>query len=378
MSVLGPALAQNFIDKITENFKFNVNIMNSKGIIIASKDETRIGDFHEVASGMLNGTIDTGIVNGSEKYLGAKPGINMFIDYKGEHVGVICVTGNPDTVEAFAGLVKASMEIMLESESQIEKTRIQRNNEEDFLYYLLFEQVINKTKVDSWADDLNIDKNLIRIPVLIKFPSSYDYKEIIRVLRRAEGYSNKDIMTISRNNNIIIFKSVGSKSLENIQGYKKIIQDYISKVLSQLPNRYDGEKFNFHIGTLQNDIKKYRTAFNHAQKLALITEGEQICFFTDYVLDYYRSIVTMKEYDDIFSLYNRLIDEQDKKMISETVKALNENNYNIVNTSKKLFLHRNTVLFRFNKIKEILNVDPIQRASDREFLNELVYYFDNK
>jgi len=38
-------------------------------------------------------------------------------------------------------------------------------------------------------------------------------------------------------------------------------------------------------------------------------------------------------------------------------------------------MHRNTLLFRINKVKDTLNIDPIANASHREFLNELAYYF---
>jgi len=120
MSILEPALAQKFIEKTAKNLEYNINIMNDKGIIIASKDESRVGSFHEVASKMLNGTIDTGIVKEGQQFIGTKPGVNLFIDYKNKHVGVICVTGNPDNVKSFAELVKTSMEAMLEYEVLME------------------------------------------------------------------------------------------------------------------------------------------------------------------------------------------------------------------------------------------------------------------
>lgn len=90
MSILEPELAQKFIDKIAKHLEYNINIMNDKGIIIASKDASRVGNFHEVAFSMLEGTLETGIVNENQKYLGTKPGVNLFIDYKNKHEGVMC------------------------------------------------------------------------------------------------------------------------------------------------------------------------------------------------------------------------------------------------------------------------------------------------
>ena len=42
-------LAKKFIERITQYTEYNVNIMDEKGIIIASKNTSRIGTFHEVA-----------------------------------------------------------------------------------------------------------------------------------------------------------------------------------------------------------------------------------------------------------------------------------------------------------------------------------------
>lgn len=79
MSVLEPTLARKFIEKTAGHLDYNINIMNDEGIIIASKDESRIGNFHEVAFSMLEGTRDTGVVRKDDKFLGTKPGVNLFI-----------------------------------------------------------------------------------------------------------------------------------------------------------------------------------------------------------------------------------------------------------------------------------------------------------
>ncbi len=379
MSILGPTLAQKFIEKTAKNFEYNINIMNDKGIIIASKDPERVGTFHEVAYEMLQGTLDTGVVKECKKYLGTKPGINMFIEYKDRRVGVICVSGDPDTVHAFAGLVKTSMETMLEYELQMESKRFRRDKADQLLYYLLFEENVDLLEVDSWLNELDLKKDLLRIPIIIKHPSEYNYKKLLRVLRHVEGYSSQDIITTARNNDVIIFKVANSDFTEAVKEYRYTIEKYLKDFLESIPKDYDANKFSFFVGSLQNDISKYRISYSHAQQLALREKKKEgIYFFNDNILDYYRNLVTIKAYDNIFSIYDSIFNEEDKTMIYETVKSLSENNYNVVNTSKVLYIHRNTVLFRLNKIKDALNINPIANASDREFLNELAYYLGNK
>lgn len=376
MSLLGPALAQKFIDKTAKNLEYNVNIMNDKGIIIASKDASRIGNFHEVAFNLLNGTLGSGIVNEGQKYLGTKPGVNLFIDYKDKHVGVICVSGAPESVNAFAELVKSSMEVMLEYEINMDVEHVRKNKTEQFLYYLLFEEKLDMLLASTMAEELEISKNTLRACIIIKHNSQYDATKVMKKLLNAEGHTCQDIITIATNGDIVMFKAINIERSEAIRDYKLIITDYLDDFMGKSFEDNSDRKMSITIGSLQDNISKYRESYLHAQELGLQIKGDKgIYFFNDYVLDYIRRIATIKVYDNIFSVYNILFNEQEKKFIAESVEVLNKNNYNIVNTSKELFMHRNTLLFRLNKIKDTLNIDPIANAAHREFLNELAYYF---
>lgn len=379
MSILEPALAQKFIDKLAKHLEYNINIMNNKGIIIASKDVSRIGNFHEVAYGLLQGTLDSGVVKENEKYLGTKPGVNKIIDYKNKHEGVICVSGDPDSVYSFAELVKISIEAMLEYELHMEGEIRRKNKSERFLYYLLFEENVDIQVANIMADNLEIKKDLLRISIIVKHDSDYDTKKIIKALVYAKGHSSNDIITVARNDDIIMFKVVDGKYKDAIRNCKNIIEEYINEFIKKLPEEYKANKISFFIGTLQANIDKYRESYIHAQELGLqIKEKKGIYFFSDYILNYYRSLATMKTYDNIFNVYDSLFSEEEKKQIAETVEVLSKNNYNVVNSAKELFIHRNTLVFRLNKMKEVLNIDPIANSTDREFLNELAYYFSRK
>lgn len=378
MSILEPALAQKFIDKTASHLEYNINIMNDKGIIIASKDTSRVGDFHEVAFSMLNGTMDTGVVEKDEKFLGTKPGVNLFVDYKNKHVGVICVTGDPITVSAFAGLVKTSLEAMLEYELQMAGERRRKNKTEQFLYYLLFEEGMNLKVANKMADELELDQEMIRLCIHIKNNSrNNDPRKIVSTLTKAKGYSFHDIIAITRNDDIIMFKSINVA--DAIKDSRYIIEEYYKAFIEEIPEEYDKNKISFFVGSLQNNISRYKVSYNHTQELGLqVKVLNGVHFFNDYILNYYRSLITVKIYDDVFNIYDTLFNEEDKKQLVEMVAALSENNYNVVYTAKVLFIHRNTLLFRLNKLKELLNIDPIAKSEDREFLNELAYYFSQQ
>ena len=85
----------------------------------------------------------------------------------------------------------------------------------------------------------------------------------------------------------------------------------------------------------------------------------------------------MVEYRDIYGVYGQLLDEKGKENILEVVDSLQKNNYNFNASSKELYIHKNTLVFRFNKIRELLGVNPMQQVADRDFLEYLHYFIKN-
>lgn len=379
MSILEPALAQKFIEKTAKHLEYNINIMNDKGIIIASKDATRVGNFHEVAYSMLEGTRDSGIVTEDQVFLGTKPGVNLFIDYKNKHVGVICVTGNPDNVHAFANLVKTSMEAMLEYELHMESERKRKGKAEQLLYYALFEDQVDPAIMSRMCDRAEINKEVARVCVLIKPDPLYKTSRVIEALTRADGFNNNDLIAIARNDDVILFKSIALQVDEAVRKYKEVLDKYIQNFYQELPSDYNKDVIKVYIGTLQNHIHKYRDSYIHAQDLSMQARGlNNFVYFNDRVLNYYRNQANIKAYDEVFNIYEDVFSGDERKQLIEIANALRNNNYNVVYSAKELFIHRNTMLFRLNKIKETLNIDPISNPSDREFFSELAYYFNNK
>ena len=58
----------------------------------------------------------------------------------------------------------------------------------------------------------------------------------------------------------------------------------------------------------------------------------------------------------------------------ETIEALLLYNMNIRDAAEHLFVHHNTVVFRINRIKELLSLDPLQKNSDLAMLTMLYMY----
>ena len=84
------------------------------------------------------------------------------------------------------------------------------------------------------------------------------------------------------------------------------------------------------------------------------------------------------ELHQIYHVFEELLDEKNQDDFTELVDALERNNYNLVDSSKELFIHKNTLVFRLNKLKAIFSINPLQKSNEREFLKYMCEYFRRK
>ena len=111
-------LAEKFIEQVTKHTDYNVNIMDEDGVIVASRDPERIGQYHEIAYRIVHGKDDIVDTTEFSGIANVRPGINMVIDIDGRREGVIGITGDPVEIRPVALIVKMAIETMLRYERQ--------------------------------------------------------------------------------------------------------------------------------------------------------------------------------------------------------------------------------------------------------------------
>ena len=97
-------------------------------------------------------------------------------------------------------------------------------------------------------------------------------------------------------------------------------------------------------------------------------------FFYDNVDEYVFDSMPHTILGGIFGVIDTVMDAQTQEMFLTLMNVLKATNYNLNAASSKLYIHRNTLVFRYNKIKNQLNIQPIQNAADKDFAEVLYYY----
>lgn len=91
----------------------DINLIDTQGVIFASTNPARVGQFHPGALRILREGLSELNVRENDGS-GMQPGVNLPIYLDGQLEGVIGITGDPAEVGVFGGVMRRMLEIMLE------------------------------------------------------------------------------------------------------------------------------------------------------------------------------------------------------------------------------------------------------------------------
>ena len=371
---LNEALAKRFLQKIGRYTDYNVNIMDVNGnIIAASRNVERIGTFHEVAYRMVEGNVESMVICKENEYEGVKEGVNLLLQSRGSVLGVVGVTGEEEKVREIALIIKMSFETMISYEQQQIDTLYRRSFQEQFYMALFVESAPAQSRLEMLAKQLQIEEKCVRIAVLLRVKGAVPRDE--HALRKAiPVLKEQDLGWIFDEHRLLLFYKLSDQSKAGLGKWREEVLEWLEKV-----NVYQEFEAAF-VGSLQNRLLYYGQALKHCRWLEENSEKgkNRVEFFYQHVQRYIADLTPDMELSAIFNVYNRVLDADFKSSFMDTIGALEATNYNLAEGAKRLYLHKNTMAFRVNRIRECLEITPMHQSSDRNFASWLLYYLRQK
>ena len=371
LSMISRDLARKFIEQVTQYTEYNVNIMDADGTIIASRDPGRVGQFHEVAWRILQGQEAIVMTTDARDYSTVLPGINMVIEDNGIREGVVGVTGDPEEIRPVALIIKMAIETMLRYERSQQELRLRRSRKERFVHLLTQEEHSDPAELRQMAEELGYHEEIVRIPILVRTRET-DTEKALDAIRTGRVHTKEDISFTLSPHHFVIFKTLPTNPEQLFAEYRELIMDYLDPFLKMAQNNKNDIRVS--VGSLQNRFPGYYSAYQHCRWLEQKKAGECPAFFQDYIGEYLEDAVPMKELYRIYHLYEKLISREKRAMIRETAGALLKTNFNFPKAAAMLFIHKNTLVYRYGQLKEFLRIDPVISSIDRSFLGGFYLY----
>jgi len=375
-------MVQPIVDKMVEIIGKNINIMNEQAIIIACRDPERLGSFHRWAAQVIHSGLTVEVfTNDIDPSAGGKPGINLPIIFNDQIVGVVGITGLPEKIGVSAKLVRTSVELMLDQLQLREQLNLELRAKDRFLTDLcngdidVSEEIFTSRasvlgfdiSVPRYAIVFDIDdfnENLTSTPQLPKdeLAAQLRKEKVLQSAARTKGFGDKEIIADAGGGKIVVFKDFAGSDRKQ----SKIEAELIIQKVQRAIQHDVGVTTTVGVGRLYQHYRAYSNSLREAVEAIAIGRslgsGGHIFWSEEMPLENLLTTAPKEVLENfIQTVMGHLLTEQftnQREDIFQMLEALFENDLCITQTAHVLFLHRNTILFRLEKIEKLTGYKP--------------------
>ena len=356
---LNRELAQKIVQETMEVLGKNINIMDQKGIIIASGDQSRVDDFHEAAAEVIEkGEIINNTAAEAEHYQGTKQGINLPIKFNDEIIGVVGITGQVNEVAGYGKIVKNMAELILKQEMLFEEINRKNKVRENFYQQLLGDYIENKELLKDRANLLNIKYKSCRIVIIIRL-DSIDKERIIKKMQYLfNNLQQEEEILLIRGENLVLIKSMMSNQKEEQE-------QEIKEIVSKIKRGIKEKNFIIGIGEVFKKLDKLYSSYQGAKRAlevgdTVYAQEQKVFYLNRLGYDYFLPLIPEEAVDYyLHNLFNNnLVHLFSESELGDIIEALVNNDLNISQTAQELYMHRNTLLYKLERVEEKTGINP--------------------
>lgn len=230
----------------------------------------------------------------------------------------------------------------------------ERFDKDNFIKNLLLDNLL-LVDIYNRAKKLHIDTEAKRVIFIIETSHEKDSVALDNV-RNLLGGKSRDFVTAVDEKNIIVVKELAAKA-----GSREL-EKMAKEMMEILRAESEDDKIHIAYGTVVNDIKEVSKSYKEA-KLALdvgkifFDEKDIVAYSTLGIgrLIYQLPIPLCKMFiKEIFE--GKSPDEFDEETLT-TINKFFENSLNVSETSRQLYIHRNTLVYRLDKLQKSTGLD---------------------
>lgn len=367
--MIGESLARRIVLELEQVLDENINIMNKDGLIIASRDEKRIGTFHEGALNVIKETRQVSVYP-SDQLLGSKQGVNMPIVFHGKLVGVIGITGHPDEVGAYGKIIKKMTEVLMSEDFARRELQLEARTKKIFFNEWLAQQWSDEEEFRLRGKTLTIDVDIHRYAILFQihetncqpFASEIQRQEWLDKIReklRQKLTSHHDDLSFTwKSDQFVILKYSEQKEQELI--------NHVMVVIKKLVDQGD-HLITCGMGRNQTGLQGIVQSFEEAEQAHYFTGKKQVSFiaYRDLGIESLVHHIPADKQEDFIQRFFSFFYQEEHRDLVNTLRVYFATHQSITKTSKALFIHKNTVQYRLKKMVELSSFDPriIQEAA---------------
>lgn len=269
-----------------------------------------------------------------------------------------------------------------------------KNKEKELVFELLFSSKQDNEKAKNLATQgkFDIDKKYFVAVFILNERYENRYKEKYIEIEKSNSGCKKDKANFEQILNNI--RSMLSKS--NIDAIVDIYDNHVICIIDvdsgkdyqnkkDTLTRINEKEYSYFyskliIGSVYKDIYSIRYSYNECIKVNKLYKVNNWEFkYIDYKkLGFYKILFEVENSSKLekycYEVLGTIIEHDKNSQLLKTLRSYLKNNCNLINTSKELFIHRNTLIYRLNKIKYLLDDNLDDQISKNDIINALMIY----
>lgn len=330
-------ILQSTIDGLKNIIRRELSVADREGKIVATTEESMVNTVIESADIFIQSPAENQLVQGYQYF-------KVFDNGSPEYI--VMIKGEDEEAYRIGKITAFQIQNLLVAYKE-------RFDGDNFIKNLLLDNLL-LVDIYSRAKKLRIENNVPRVVFLIETEIDKEFN-VVEIVRSIFPTKQKDFVTAVDEKSIILVKELKEKdSKEEIDQISKHIYDTLSA--EAMTSVYVA------IGTVVNDLKNVSASYKEA-KMALevgkiFEENKKIVNYEQLGIGrlIYQLPAPLCKMFINEVLHGLSMDQFDEETLT-TVNKFFENNLNVSETSRQLYIHRNTLVYRLDKLQKMTGLD---------------------
>lgn len=378
--MLNHNISQKIAESASNTIGYSILITDPDGLVLGASDPSRVGTLHEASLEVVR-FAERGSHNeeAAARLIGTRPGMTMPIILNGMVVGTIGISGRPDEVCRYGDLIRTMAEVFLKDLFDLESKRIYELNRHNLLWQLITydESACDAEVFIERGRTLGMNLELPRAAVVVEparpagenrrngagatteLPQDPNASGDLALIRRLLCRSQDLFLSVGKGRYAFFIHcehagagAEAARSIEILRGRCRRMQSEAEQ--SDL-------RLCIGIGDVTSSPRDLRQSYEDAVKAVKIARrnGMGGCL---YINDAYLEKLVLNIPDEVYrrfydDMLHTLARRPDGAELMEMVVDWCESRFNFTRTAAWLNVHKNTLVYRFNKFRELTGID---------------------
>jgi carbohydrate diacid regulator len=379
---LNELTAENIVNKLSALLKRKVSVADENGAVLASTDLSETDKNYEQLRKVVESKSEVE-TSGPATKISLPQGLIVPISHGEQVIGTLFIEDKPEEYQYYRAIVSTMVELLINQNVMIDSFPYKDKIKDNFVFGLLHRQLSvedNKVREEAELFDINLNRDKVVMIIMVegfwdglfgqnitateeqKQTALSDYKKRIyqaagqffgRLSGCSVSYFGLDTFVVLLDE---LYSLDGRAMIDQIRTKSTELHKLLEKQFEESAHK----RLLTGVGSFYRGKDGAILAYEEAKRA--INLGLSIGDVRDlYHIDDLGMVATLaggnKKWQDNF-VRRLLVKLSQEDYLLQTVESFFDKNMSLTQTSKQLGIHRNTLLYRLDKIKKVTGLDP--------------------